>query len=142
MYFRFRLKDNLVLSENGTVYLSDIQKKLQGKFTGREIGRAVGQVFRGTLSKTVRNKEYWAKLTKQYFGVEWKRNTATVFPEIEKEPVVIGTEVDNNEETSTDTDKQGASSHPSSTNEVILTQSDHNDMANVLRTLTGRERSA
>ena len=56
------------------MYLSDIEKKLSGKYSTQEIGRAMRNVFKGTIIKSVRNKEYWAKLTKLYMGVEWKKS--------------------------------------------------------------------
>jgi hypothetical protein len=69
-----RLKDHIFQSENGQVYLSEIEKKLRGQFSTQEIGRAMRKVFKGTIIKSVRNKEFWAKITKLYMGVEWKGN--------------------------------------------------------------------
>jgi hypothetical protein len=56
------------------VYLSEIEKKLRGQFSTQEIGRAMRKVFKGTIIKSVRNIEFWAKITKLYMGVEWKGN--------------------------------------------------------------------
>lgn len=36
-----RLKDHISQSENGQVYLSDIEKNLRGQFSKQEIGRAM-----------------------------------------------------------------------------------------------------
>lgn len=128
MFYFFRLKDHIVQSENGTIYLSDIEKKIHGKFNGHEIGRSMRQVFKGTLSKTVRNKEYWAKLTRLYFGVEWKHTFAEK-PEIEKGNVVQDTGAANKQDIITNSENPETSNaiHHTRPNEITLTESDHDD---------------
>lgn len=71
----FRLRKNISVSENGKIYLSDIQKKLHGQFTSRAIALAMKNEFKGFIVKVVRNKEHWAKLTRLYMGVEWKQKS-------------------------------------------------------------------
>lgn len=83
LFFYFRIKDNITQSENGNIYLTDIEKKLKGKYTNQEIGRSMKQVFKGLMIKSVRNKEFWAKITKLYMGVEWIQSCNIVQPETE-----------------------------------------------------------
>ena len=68
-----RLGQNIVQSENGGVYLTEVKKKLKGQFSGKEIGRAMKHVFKGTLVKSVRSKEHWESLTKVCLGLQWKQ---------------------------------------------------------------------
>ena len=53
--------------------LTDIQKKVKGKYSGVGIGRGMRKVFHRLLSKPARSKEFWAKVITKYFGVSWKQ---------------------------------------------------------------------
>ena len=68
--FTSRLGQHIAQSENGGVYLTDVQKKLKGHLSSQEIGH----VFKGTLIKSVRSKEHWESLTKLYIGLGWKQD--------------------------------------------------------------------
>ena len=129
IFFYFKLKDHLEQSENGTVMLTDIQKKVKGKYSRAEIGRGLRKVFHDLLSKPTRNKEFWAKVTTKYFGVSWKQTDVDSVASFKSQECSHNSEnihfhITKREE-------------PSS--KILLTKSDDKDPSAVLKLVTNNE---
>lgn len=145
------MKEHICQSENGTVYLTDIEKKLKGQYSVQEIGRAMKNVFKGTIIKSVRNKEFWSKLTKLYMGVEWK---PSVYDTCDTETVSCSSKTNKTNESSTmpenyiegsDSSSNNIHSMPTSLDhsycnqDIQLRQSDHEDMKIIINSVTSDE---
>lgn len=72
------MQENVESCETGCLYLCDLERKLKGQFTGAQIGRAIQHAFSHTEVKSIRNKTYWKRYTKQYLGLKLKDKTTQI----------------------------------------------------------------
>jgi hypothetical protein len=120
LFLLCRLKDNVECCDTGCLYLCDLERKLRGQFTATQIGRAILHEFSNIKVKTVWNKTYWKRFTKQYIGLQFIDKTSETSL-IAKEPCETKT-YDNEDE-----------------NLISLSTEDNTDMLHVLEKIKNDE---
>lgn len=136
--------NHITQSENGGIYLTYIQKKLKGQFSGKEIGRGIQHVFKGTLVKSVRNKEHWKTLTKLYYGLTWKvhEETASEPRQVHRADVLGNANIhsplskdDGQHDKLTSQNGDSPNVYSPDSHTITLTKNDHKDMSTILKTI-------